>query len=95
MTGAKPFGKRYIGSRAIEIRSASGTRFAGIVSIKEYAPHTAAGIMDAFLQLPFELVIAQSFEFERTASRLMEMRSKDYLTARRHDSEAMKAIRET
>ena len=38
---------------------------------------------------------AQSFEFERTASRLMEMRSKDYLAAPRHDAEFMRAVRET
>ncbi len=38
---------------------------------------------------------AQSFEFERTASRLTEMRSKDYLTAGRRDFETLKAIRET
>ncbi|MEJ0022412.1 MAG: cell division protein ZapE [Alphaproteobacteria bacterium] len=36
---------------------------------------------------------AQSFEFERTASRLMEMRSKDYLAAPRPDREAPAAAR--
>ena len=51
----------YFGSRAIEIRSPTGTRYGGIISIKEYAPHTAAGIMDAFLQLPFEFIVSQSF----------------------------------
>jgi cell division protein ZapE len=34
----------------------------------------------------------QSFEFERTASRLMEMRSVDYLAAPRPDREAPKAL---
>lgn len=34
----------------------------------------------------------QSFEFERTASRLMEMRSKDYLGAPRRDREWMRGV---
>ena len=59
-----PTNRLYFGSRAIEVRSATGTRYAGIVSIREYAPHTAAGMMDAFLQLPFEFVISQSYQFE-------------------------------
>lgn len=37
----------------------------------------------------------QAFEFERTASRLMEMRSKDYLAAPRRDAEFKSALRET
>ena len=44
-----------------------------MVSIKEYAPSTAAGIMDAFLQMPFELVISQSFAFANRQSNLGEM----------------------
>lgn len=59
-----PVNRLYFGSNAIEIRSATGVKYAGMVSIKEYAPHTAAGILDAFLQLPFEFVISQSFQFE-------------------------------
>jgi type IV secretion system protein VirB4 len=68
-----PTSRLYFGERAIEIRSASGTRFASMVSIKEYAPSTAAGIMDAFLQMPFELVISQSFAFANRQSNLGEM----------------------
>jgi type IV secretion system protein VirB4 len=58
-----PFNRLYFGSRAIEIRGASGMKYAAMVSIKEYSPATAAGIMDAFLQLPFEFIIAQSYQF--------------------------------
>ena len=68
-----PTNRLYFGSRAIEIRSATGTKYAGIVSIKEYAPHTAAGIMDAFLQLPFEFVISQSFQFENRSTNIGSM----------------------
>lgn len=53
----------YFGDRAIEVSGAPKSRFAGIVSIKEYAPATAAGLLDGFLQLPFEFIISQSFNF--------------------------------
>ena len=53
----------YFGTNAIEIRGAEKSRYASIVSIKEYSPHTAAGMLDAFLQLPFEFVISQSCAF--------------------------------
>lgn len=68
-----PINRLYFGSRAIEIRTATGTRYAGIVSIKEYAPHTAAGIMDAFLQLPFEFIISQSYQFENRQTNIGSM----------------------
>jgi type IV secretion system protein VirB4 len=68
-----PTSRLYFGSRAIEIRSPTGTKYAGIVSIREYAPHTAAGILDAFLQLPFEFIISQSFSFENRQSSIGSM----------------------
>ncbi len=71
-----PTSRLYFGSRAIEIRSAAGARFAAIVSIKEYAPSTAAGIMDAFLQMPFELIISQSFAFANRQANLGAMQLK-------------------
>lgn len=58
-----PMNRLYFGGRAIEIRTPTGVKYAGIISIKEYSPATAAGIMDAFLQLPFEFIIAQSYQF--------------------------------
>jgi type IV secretion system protein VirB4 len=54
----------YFGKKAIEIKGINGqSRFAGIVSLKEYSPKTWAGMMDSFLQMPFEFVISQSFQF--------------------------------
>lgn len=53
----------YFGQRAIEIKSSTGSRFAGMLSIKEYGQQTSATMMDGFLQMPFELVITQSFSF--------------------------------
>ncbi len=63
----------YFGARAIEIRTPTGTKFAAMVSFKEYPPHTAAGIMDAFLQLPFEFVISQSYQFADRGNNMRSM----------------------
>lgn len=68
-----PINRLYFGQRAIEIRTPTGSKYAGIISIKEYAPHTSAGIMDAFLQLPFEFVISQSYQFENRQVNLSSM----------------------
>ena len=64
----------YFGTRALEIRSSTGTRFASIISIKEYAPATAAGLMDAFLQLPFEFIMSQSFVFTNRQTAIGKMK---------------------
>jgi type IV secretion system protein VirB4 len=49
-------------NKLIEIKQHDGrSKFAGIVSIKEYGPKTWAGILDSFLKMPFEFVISQSY----------------------------------
>lgn len=58
-----PTHRLYFGSRAIEVKSPTGSRFAGIISVKEYGQQTSAGMMDGFLQMPFEFIITQSFSF--------------------------------
>ncbi len=58
-----PNTRLFFGQRAIEARSADKTRVAGILSIKEYSPTTSAGMLDSFLQMPFEFIITQSFNF--------------------------------
>lgn len=68
-----PMNRLYFGNKAIEIRTPTGVKYAGIISIKEYAPHTAAGIMDAMLQLPFEFIMSQSFQFVNRQSNLASM----------------------
>lgn len=68
-----PTSRLYFGGRAIEIRSPTGTRYAAMVSIKEYSPSTVAGMLDAFLQMPFELVITQSYAFLNRQSNLGSM----------------------
>lgn len=68
-----PMRRLYFGKRAIEIRGPSTKRYAGIVSIREYSAATAAGLMDAFLQLPFEFIISQSFLFENRQTNIETM----------------------
>ncbi|AWD32932.1 Type IV secretion system protein VirB4 [Candidatus Fokinia solitaria] len=50
--------------RHIEIKQNNNTtKYAGVVSLKEYCPRTWSGIMDRYLKLPFEFIITQSFKF--------------------------------
>lgn len=50
-------------NKYIEIKQQDGSsKFAGIVSIKEYGPKTWPGMLDSFLKMPFELVISQSYD---------------------------------
>ncbi len=58
-----PMSRLYFGGRAIEIRGIHKTRFAAMISVREYGPSTAAGLLDSYLQLPFEFIISQSFVF--------------------------------
>ena len=53
----------YFGTNAIEIVGHTKTRHAGIISLKEYGQTTSAGMLDVFLQLPYELIVTQSYQF--------------------------------
>ncbi len=69
-----PRNRLYFGGHAIESHSATRVRYAGIVSIKEYGPHTAAGMLDAYLKLPFEFIISQSYVFTNRQTSIEKMR---------------------
>ena len=58
-----PISRLYFGKKSIEIHNPTNVRYGGIVSVKEYRPSTNAGVLDGFMQLPFELIISQSFSF--------------------------------
>jgi type IV secretion system protein VirB4 len=58
-----PMSRLYFGKKSIEIRHQNEIKYAGIISIKEYRNSTYPGMFDGFMQLPFELIISQSFEF--------------------------------
>ena len=66
----------YFGDNTIEITGGINKRFAGVISIKEYSPATAAGILDGFLQLPFEFILAQSFQFSNRQQKINAMQIK-------------------
>lgn len=68
-----PSRRLYFGKRAIEMRGPTSRRYGALVSIREYSPATAAGLLDAFLQLPFEFIISQSFLFENRQTNIEAM----------------------
>jgi len=78
-----PIYRLYFGNSSVEVAGAAKKRFAGLISIKEYAPATAAGLLDGFLQLPFEFVIAQSFTFHNRSVNIgrMQMRQRRMMAA--------------
>jgi len=64
----------YFGSKSIESKNLDGSsRFAGIVSIKEYGQKTWPGILDTFLQSPFEFIITQSYRFANRQTAIAKM----------------------
>ena len=58
-----PISRLYFGNKSIEVHHPNSIRYAGMVAIKEYRPSTHAGVFDGFMQMPFELIITQSFSF--------------------------------
>ena len=68
-----PNQRLFFGPKAIEARGPLGSRYAGIVSLKEHRPNTHAGMLDGFLKLPFEFVISQNFEFIDRAKAISSM----------------------
>lgn len=69
-----PLKRLYFGFKAIEIKSDNGSKFGGILSVREYCPNTAANMFDGFLQMPFELIISQSFVYIDRASAINSMK---------------------
>ncbi|MBN8828058.1 MAG: VirB4 family type IV secretion/conjugal transfer ATPase [Sphingobacteriia bacterium] len=65
--------RHFFGAKSFEIRGATGSKYAGMVSIKEYGPRTFSGMLDGFLQMPFEFVLSQSFVFINRQIAIEEM----------------------
>ena len=68
-----PTHRLFFGEKALEARGAGGRRYAGIVSVQEYGPHTSAGVFDRFLQMPFEFIMTQSFSFANRTVAINQM----------------------
>ena len=52
-----------VGRETIEIRHEAESRYAGMLSFKEYPATTRPGMLDEVLTSPFELILSQSFSF--------------------------------
>ncbi|MDP3749262.1 MAG: VirB4 family type IV secretion/conjugal transfer ATPase [Phenylobacterium sp.] len=66
-----PYRRVSFGRETLELSAAGEAprTFSAMVSIKEYPPQTAAGMLDDLLRLPCELTVTQSFAFvDRTAT---------------------------
>lgn len=68
-----PTNRLYFFSKHMEIKGVKNTKYAAIASIREYRPSSNAGILDGFLQLPFEFIISQSFTFVNRMSAIASM----------------------
>ncbi|WP_339046458.1 VirB4 family type IV secretion/conjugal transfer ATPase [Candidatus Mesenet endosymbiont of Agriotes lineatus] len=68
-----PLNRLYFGRKMIQIVSHDRNKYAGIISVKEYGQHTFAGMLDSFLQLPYEFIITQSFEFANRQMAITKM----------------------
>ncbi len=66
-----PYRRVSFGAETLELSRAGALdrSFATMISIKDYPPQTAPGMLDDLLRLPYEMVISQSFGFvDRQAS---------------------------
>lgn len=63
------------GRRMLELRGASDkqTRFGAMLSIREYTPYTASGMLDGLLKVPGEFILSQSFALQDRAPILREI----------------------
>ena len=63
----------YFKRKHIKIVTASGVRYAGIVSLKEYNQQTNSGFFDAFLQLQCEMIVTQTYQVVNRQSAIGKM----------------------
>lgn len=56
-----PYRRVSFGLDAMELRGASGSEFAALVSLKDYPDSTGPGLTDALLRLPQEMVLTESY----------------------------------
>ncbi|WFW29845.1 MAG: VirB4 family type IV secretion/conjugal transfer ATPase [Wolbachia endosymbiont of Menacanthus eurysternus] len=68
-----PIHRLFFGHKMIQVVTHNENKYAGIVSIKEYGNNTFAGMLDSFLQLPYEFIITQSFQFTNRQTAIAKM----------------------
>jgi len=71
-----------IGRETVEIRHEAESRYAGMMSFKEYPTRTRAGMLDGVLTSPFELILSQSFCFvSKAGARVIMGRKQNQLVS--------------
>ncbi|EOA63165.1 VirB4 family type IV secretion/conjugal transfer ATPase [Anaplasma phagocytophilum] len=68
-----PMHRLYFGHKVVQVVCHDGSKYAGLISLKEYGQTTSAGMLDAFLQLPYEFIITQSFKFTNRQAAITKM----------------------
>ena len=60
-----PYRRISFGLEAVQLHIAPGLseQFAAMISIKDYPPHTAPGMLDDLMRLPVEMTVTESFAF--------------------------------
>ena len=60
-----PYRRISFGLEAVQLHTAPGLpqQFAAMISIKDYPPHTAPGMLDDLMRLPVEMTVTESFAF--------------------------------
>jgi len=84
------------GREALEIRSAGGARFAGVLGVKEYPAATRPGLWDQFLKARFAFVASQSFAFlsKASARAVMERKQNQMVSAQDRASSQVEGLSE-
>ncbi|QJC27424.1 type IV secretion system protein virB4 [Anaplasma platys] len=68
-----PMHRLYFGNKVVQVVGHDESKYAGLISLKEYGQTTSAGMLDAFLQLPYEFIITQSFKFTNRQAAITKM----------------------
>ncbi|MGN7661138.1 MAG: VirB4 family type IV secretion/conjugal transfer ATPase, partial [Anaplasma sp.] len=68
-----PMHRLYFGRKVVQVVGHEESKYAGLISLKEYGQTTSAGMLDAFLQLPYEFIITQSFKFTNRQAAITKM----------------------
>ncbi|WP_133408182.1 VirB4 family type IV secretion/conjugal transfer ATPase [Parashewanella tropica] len=63
MSKSLPRARPLFSDNTFALKGITQTRLGACLSIKEYPEHTEAGLLNALLSAPFELVLTQSFQF--------------------------------
>ncbi|MDB5975031.1 MAG: type secretion protein [Nevskia sp.] len=63
LDGYLPGSTDFLGAEGFEMRGPGWSRFGAVLTIKDYAPQTFAGMLDSLFTLPCEAIVTQSFAF--------------------------------